>query len=78
MSYAFGMFFKQIKQEDLLSFIDKVQAEMRNHAKEWIDYNKCYAPSVRSVRSLTNEPKFVKAFMDEYWLNTLFTSRFVY
>lgn len=78
MSYAFGMFFKQIKQEDLLSFIDKVQAEMRNHAKEWIDYNKDYAPSVRSVRSLTNEPKFIKAFMDEYWLNTLFTSRFVY
>lgn len=78
MSYAFGMFFKQIKQEDLLSFIDKVQAEMRNHANEWIDYNKYYAPSVRSVRSLTNEPKFVKAFMNEYWLNTLFTSRFVY
>lgn len=78
MSYAFGMFFKQIKQEDLLSFIDKVQSEMRNHANEWIDYNKDYAPSVRSVRSLTNEPKFIKAFMDEYWLNTLFTSRFVY
>lgn len=78
MSYAFGMFFKQIKQEDLLSFIDKVQAEMRNHANEWIDYNKYYAPSVRSVRSLTNEPKFVKAFMNKYWLNTLFTSRFVY
>lgn len=75
MSYAFGMFFKQIKQEDLLSFIDKVQTEMRNHAEEWIDYNKCYVPS---VRSLTNAPKFVKTFMNEYWLNTLFTSRFVY
>lgn len=78
MSYAFGMFFKQIKQEDLLSFIDKVQAEMRNHAKEWIDYNKYYAPSVRLFTLHSDEFKFAKAYLDEYWLNTLFTSRFIY
>lgn len=75
MSYAFGMFFKQIKQDEVFPFIEKIQKEMREHAKEWIDYNKYYVPS---VRSLTNEPKFVKTFMNEYWLNTLFTSRFVY
>lgn len=78
MSYAFGMFFKQIKQEDLFSFIDKVQAEMRNHAKEWIDYNKYYAPSVRLFTLHSDEFKFAKAYLDEYWLNTLFASRFVY
>lgn len=75
MSYAFGMFFKQIKQEDIFPFIDKVQEEMRNHAKEWIDYNKYYAPS---VRALTNESRFTKAYIDEYWLNTVFTLRYVY
>ena len=78
MSYAFGMFFKQIKQEDLLSFIDKVQAEMRNHAEEWINYNKYYAPSVRLFTLHSDELKFAKAYLDEYWLNTVFTSRFVY
>lgn len=78
MSYAFGMFFKQIKQEDLLSFIDKVQTEMRNHAEEWIDYNKYYAPSVRLFTLHSDEFKFAKAYLNEYWLNTVFTSRFVY
>ena len=70
MSYAFGMYFKEISQVNVLPFVDQVCGELANSSKEYIERNGFYIPSLR----YKSEDKRI----DDYWLNTLFEISFVY
>jgi len=70
MSYSFGMFFKQIKEKDVLSFFHQVSEIMIKNSTEVLDINKYYIPSVRSNK--------MNEYVDEYWLDTIFSLKFIY
>lgn len=70
MSYAFGMYFIEMSQVNVLPFVDQVCDELANSSKEYIERNVFYIPSLR-YKSEDNR-------VDNYWLNTLFEMQFVY
>ena len=70
MSYAFGMYFIEMSQVNVLPFVDQVCDELANSSKEYIERNVFYIPSLR-YKSEDNR-------IDDYWLNTLFEISFVY
>lgn len=70
MSYSFGMFFKEIKQEEIILFIDRVKKELFNNAQEYLKNSIYYIPSLRH--------KVANDLTDKYWLSTLFELSFVY
>lgn len=70
MSYEFGMFFKEIQQADVLSFVNQVCNELTNSSKEYIEQNVFYIPSLR----YKSEDKRI----NNYWLHSLFEMSFVY
>lgn len=70
MSYAFGMFFKEISKNDVFTFVNKVCEELADNSEEHIKSSVCYIPSLRT--------KDATDLVDKYWLNTLFELSFVY
>lgn len=70
MSYAFGMYFIEMSQVNVLPFVDMISDKLANSSKEYIERNAFYIPSLR-YKSEDNR-------IDDYWLNTLFEISFVY
>lgn len=70
MSYAFGMYFIEMSQVNVLPFVDQVCDELTNSSKEYIERNVFHIPSLR-YKSKDDR-------VDNYWLNTLFAMSFVY
>ena len=72
MSYRFGMFFKQLDEnEDPLSFICKIKTEVGIHAKEMIGHQ-------IPVEAIPSFRKSVNVETDEHWIQHVFNLRFVY
>lgn len=70
MSYSFGMFFKEVNENEILSLFDEACEIMMNNSTEVLESQKYYIPSVRSDK--------MNEYVDEYWLDTIFSLRFVY
>ena len=72
MSYAFGMFFKQLsKKEDAFQFVNEVKNTMNENVVAFFNQNvdRYIFPSLSSG---------IKEKADEYWVKSAFTMRFVY
>lgn len=71
MSYSFGMFFKQVKDKNEAFAIALQASELHyKNAADVVHNERYYIPSIRSDRD--------KGSADRYWLNEIFTLRFVY
>lgn len=70
MSYSFGMFFKEINEIDILPLFNRLCDIMIENSKEILDNQKYFIPSIRSNK--------MNEYVDEYWLDTIFSLRFVY
>ena len=69
MSYCFGMFFKQVKKEEVIDIMNQCAKYLIENSYEYIKKSVYYIPSVRNRGDeITNE----------YWLDTLFSLNFVY
>ena len=82
MSYGFNMVFAEIGKDNLgqaMVFAREFVQEQMQNAEKMMDDNKYYIPSVRHCSHNTDEnTAFAWKEADRYWLQQLFSFRFVY
>jgi hypothetical protein len=76
MSYGFGMFFKQVDSlEDVLDVMESVNKNMIQYSKEELEFQIPYVPTIRFPDISASK---YSEYIDEYWLDSAFTLRYVY
>lgn len=81
MSYSFDMSFTELKEKNILDYCIKLMKFDLENAKEIINNNRFYIPSIRGGYYEKDGCKYAKTpwlEADRNWLYKLFTERFVY